>query len=240
MKHRIAAALLALVATAPFFAPHSAAAQTARPALLTVTGEGSITQAPDRATVSFAIETTDEQAANATSHNAAISNALNARLATLGIAAAAIKTTGYGLNYIPRPSRPDPNNPVRYGYTVTRSIDVSLDRIDGVGAVVDAGVAAGVTNVNGVAFGLRDDRAALRSAQAAALADAQQQARALAAAAGVRIVRIVAINPGGGIVPRGPVLQARALVAAVPTTIEPSDLTVNAQVTVAYEIAPLH
>jgi uncharacterized protein YggE len=31
----------------------------------------------------------------------------------------------------------------------------------------------------------------------------------------------------------------RAMAAAVPTTIQPSDLTIQAQVTVAYEIAPL-
>lgn len=240
MKHRILAALAVVAFLGAGPAVNAQSPNRQRAATMTVTGTGSVTRAPDRATVSFRIETTDDVAATATSANAAIANALTARLAPLHIPASAISTAGYSLNFNPRPPKPDPASTVRYGYTVERTIDVVVNSVDGTGAVVDAGVAAGVTNVNGVSFSLRDAHAAQRSAEAAALADAVAQARALAAAARVRLVRILAIEPGGG----GPLPVVRAsarlmsAAGAVPTTIDPGNLTVNANVTVAYEIAP--
>jgi uncharacterized protein YggE len=218
-----------------------AGAQTApreRIATLTVDGQGSATRAPDRATVSFRIETNDDRSAVATSANETIATALAKRLAALNVPATAIATAGYGLTFTPRPPKPDPASTQRYGYTVERTIDVSVDNVDGAGVVIDAGVAAGVTYVNGVTFSLRDPSAALRSAQAAALADAAAQARGLAAAAHVRLARILSISPGGG----GPVPRVgRVLTMAaqtIPTTIEPGNLTVSATVTLQYEIVP--
>ncbi len=242
MKHRIFAVLALFAIVAGTAA--SAGAQTSgsrRIATLSVSGDGSVTRAPDRATVSFRIETTNDVAAAATSANAAIADALTARLAPLHIPAAAISTSGYALNYNPRPSKPDPNSNQRYGYTVDRTIDVVVDSPAATGAVVDAAVAAGVTNVNGVAFTLRDRHAAVRAAQAAALADAVAQAQNLAALAKVRLVRIVAISPSGDGGP-GPVVRASPrlmMAAAAPTTIDPGNLTVEATVGITYEIAPL-
>jgi len=241
MKHRILAALAACAIVAGSSA--AANAQTMgsrRTPTLAVTGLAAVVRAPDRATVSFRIETTNEQAAAATSSNAAIANALTARLAPLNIPASAISTSGYGLNYNPRPPKPDPASTQRYGYTVERTIEVVVNNVDGAGAVVDAGVAAGVTNVNGISFSLRDRHAAVRDAQVAALADAVAQAHSLAAAAKVRLVRILAISPSGGSQP-GPLLRASPgllMAAAVPTTIDPGSLTITASVGVEYEIAP--
>ena len=230
---------LSSIAFVALLAGAANAADAPRAATLTVTGDGSVTQAPDRAIISFQIQTTDAESAKATSANATIANAVTARMTQLGLPASATATSGYGLNYVPRPTRPDPANDQRYGYTVTRTIDVTVDGTDRAGAIVDAGVAAGATNVNGVAFQLRDPHAAQRAAQTAALNDAVQQARSLAAAAGVRLVRIVAITPGGNGGVRPLPMERVALSAArTPTTIEPGNLTVQANVTVRYEIAP--
>jgi hypothetical protein len=244
MKPRILAALAAFALAAGMgTAANAQTSGSLRIPTLTVTGAGSVTRAPDRATVSFRIETTNDEAGAATSANAAIANALVAQLAPLHIPASAISTTGYGLNYNPRPPRPDPTSMQRYGFTVERTIDVVVDSPEASGAIVDAGVAAGVTNVNGITFSLRDRHAAMRAAQAAALADAVAQARSLAAAAKVRLVRILSLSPSGdsGF---GPQLQASGRLmmatAAVPTTIDPGNLRVEASVGVEYEIAPEH
>jgi len=216
------------------------AAELPRTATLTVTGEATVSRAPDRAQVAFSIQTTDADSGKATSANAAIANAIDAKMAQLGLPASAVATTGYGLTYVPRPTKPDPANDQRYGYTVNRSLTVTVDAVDRAGAVVDAGVAAGATNVDGVSFVLRDPHAAQRAAQTAALDDAVAQARGLAAAAGVRLVRILAISPGGAAGAR-PVPMMRMMTAAavaVPTTIDPGALRVDADVTVHYEIAP--
>lgn len=239
MKHRILAALAALtIAAGSGSAANAQSTSGRRTPVMTVTGTGSVTHAPDRATVSFRIETTNDVAAAATSANAGIANALTAKLAPLGIPASAISTSGYNLNYNPRPPKPDPAAQQRYGYTVERTIDVVVNNVDGAGAVVDAGVAAGVTNVNGISFTLRDRSGAERNAQTAALADAVAQAHSLAAAAKVRLVRILAIAPSGGpaaVLRTNPRLMMAA--QSVPTTIDPGNLTVTEGVTVEYEIA---
>jgi uncharacterized protein YggE len=234
-----AAAVAVVLATAP-----AGAQSPARPdpiSRIDVSGQGSIDRTPDQAVVSFSIVTNDDAAERATSANNATYNALVGKLNGLGLGPAAIKTTGYYLRYTPRPAQPNPQFAQRYGYVVTRNVGVTTPRTDQAGAIVDAAVAAGVSTVGGIAFGLRDGRAAYRAALAAAVADAASQADALAAAAHLRIVRIRAISAGSTAVPRvfAPALRmAAAAPAVVPTDVQPSDLTVTATVSVTYEVAP--
>jgi uncharacterized protein len=230
----------ALLATASPAVAQSAPAP--RPAAhVDVTGQGTIERNPDRVLVSFSIVTNDDNATRATSANNALSAALTTQLHGLGIEPPAIKTTGYSVTFNQRPPVPNPQFPQRYGYVVTRGVVVTSDRTDQAGAIVDAGVAAGVTNVGGISFGLRDSRTAYREALAAAVADAEGQARALAAAGHVRIVRLLALSAVSyAPSPRafqviGAVTAARA---PIPTDVQPSDLSVTATVSVSYEVAP--
>ncbi len=234
----LAAALLTLLAgTLPAAA---AAPGDPAPPALAVSGQGSVERAPDRVTVALGIVTNDDSAARATSANNAVYDALRAKLAALGLAGTALRTTSYNVAFNPRPPRPDTSFPQRYGYVVTREVSVADERTDRAGALIDAAVAAGASNVNGVSFGLRDERGAYRAALAAAVADAQEQARALAAAAHLRLGRILEIAPAGGAVqpPRPYALARGVAAAAVPTEIQSSDLTVRASVSVTYAIEP--
>lgn len=213
----------------------------ARVSTLSVSGNGRIVLTPDRAVVTFGITTTNDAAAVATSQNNAIANALTNKLNQLGITGTAIKTSGYAIENNPRPAKPDPAVADRYGYTVNRTISVNVDKVDSVGTVLDAGVAAGVTNVQGVAFGLRDQRAAVRKAEAAAFLDAESQARDLAAVAHLRLGRILHLSPSGqSPQPLSRFAAAPMMSAAksVPTTIDPGDLTINANVSVEYALLP--
>jgi uncharacterized protein YggE len=234
-----ATALAVLAATSP------AAAQTApaaRPAArIDVSGQGSVDRMPDRVTVSFSVVTNDDNATRATSANNTQYAALVAKLRALGIEPPAIRTTGYYLTFNQRPLQPNPQFQQRYGYVVTRSVTVTSDRTDQAGPIVDAGVSAGVNDIGGISFGLRDTRAAYRLALAAAVADAQAQAEALAAAAHLRIVRVLSLGAASyAPVPRPvPRFAAQALsVAPVPTDVQPGDLSVTATVSVSYEVAP--
>src|ERR1700681_2283508 len=236
---------LAAVGFALAVSASPALAQTpapARPAArVEVSGQGSVDRMPDQALVTFSIVTNDDVATRATSANNATYKALVARLHGLGIEAAAVKTTGYYLSYNQRPAQPNPQFGQRYGYVVTRSISVTSDRTDQAGPIVDAGVLAGVTNVGGISFGLRDRPAAYRAALAAAVADAAAQAEAIAAAAHLRLVRVLAIGAASNApAPRvfAPLARTLAAPAPVPTDVLPSDLTVRASVTVTYEVAP--
>jgi hypothetical protein len=146
------------------------------------------------------------------------------------------------VSYNARPPQPNPQYQQRYGFVVNRVVAVTSAKTDQVGAIVDAGIAAGVTNVNNVAFGLHDNRAAYRTALAAAVADADAQARAIAAAAHVRIVRVLTIGTAGPVTPIRPVMQYALVAGAppppVPTDLQPSNLSITASVSISYEIAP--
>lgn len=244
MKHRMLALPAALAVVLALALPAGAQpASAARPriATLAVTGLGTTRQAPDRATISFRIETVDDQAARATSQNAAIANALTARLNALGVSGPAIETTSFGITFNPRPAQPDPAFAQRYGYVVDKEVAVTVDRTDTVGTLIDAGVAAGVSGVNSVAFSLRDPRAAYRTALAAAMGDAKAQAQALAGAAGVHLGRIVTVSAGSAPPPPiRPLAMARSLAGApvVPTTIDPGSLETRATVTAVYQLSP--
>jgi len=233
---------LAAVAIAVLAAVTPAGAQTApAPPTINVTGQGTIDRNPDRVLVSFSIVTNDDNASAATSQNNALYAALMAKLNALGLAGPAIKTTGYSLTFNQRPPQPNPQYPQRYGYVVTRSVTAASDRTDQAGAIVDAGVAAGVTNVGSIAFGLRDSRAAFREALAAAVADAEGQARVLAAAGHVRIVRLRSLSAGYNAPGPRPLQVIGAVMsraASVPTDVQPSDLSVTATVSASYDVAP--
>ncbi|HYZ17838.1 MAG TPA: SIMPL domain-containing protein [Candidatus Acidoferrum sp.] len=234
----LAAAVLAvLAASSPAFS------QTMPPPpTLTVTGNGSVDRMPDQAIVSFAIVTNDDNAGKATSANNAAYNAFVERMSRLGLAASAIRTASYDVSFNPRPPQPNPQFQQRFGYVVTRNVAVTTVHTDQVGAIIDGAVAAGVTNVNGVTFGLHDNRAAYRDALVAAAGDADRQARALADATHVRLGRIQRVAPLGPVVPGPrPVMFNRVATAAaapVPTEVQPSDLTVQASVSVTYQIMP--
>jgi len=243
IKTVFALALLAAIATT---------AASAAPILITVTGQGSMSQAPDMATLSANVVSNDDAATAATSANNAVYQRLVAALASLGVRESAITTTYYNMNFVPRPivepqaqtvaGAPRASYPIynreRYGYVVTRSLSIRIKGTSRVGNVIDAAVGAGATDVNGVNFGVENSRGAYALALGKAVEDAQGQASAMASAAHLRIVRIKAMSQGyPQIFPSPMRMAASADVygAPVPTNIQPSDVHVNATVTITYE-----
>jgi uncharacterized protein YggE len=227
--------LACLLASGPAWAATHAVTST-----VTVSGSGTISRDPDRATLSVAIVTSDDAAANATSANNRLYSALLERMRGAGINASAVKTSGYELNFVPKPAPNDNYKPPRTGYIVTRSLSIVVDNLSTVGAVIDAAVAAGVTQVNGVAYGLRDERGAHAAALAAAVADAAAQATAIAQAAHLRVgaVRRMSTVQSAPVFAPQVLRMSVASTAQVPTQITPSAVEVNANITVTYQLLP--
>lgn len=236
LRRFAALTLLLALAAAP-------ALGASRPAIaITVTGQGRASQMPDMATLDLSVATNAAAAAAATSHNNAIYRNVLAALEHLGIAQSDVRTTYYTLGYTPRPAEgtailPSPYHP-RYGYTVTRGLQVSVRRTDLVGKAVDAAAASGVTSVGGVSFGVAANRALYDRALHEAVLDARAQADAMASAAGLHIVRITSLVQGYASNPL-PMARMAAVAqdgaASVPTSIEPGTIEVQATVTVTYE-----
>ena len=238
MKKLAGLAALALAAL-----PFAAYAQSEPPArdrdsVISVSGTGTVSRPPDKASFNVSIETVEDSAAASTSKNNAVYNELKARLGGAGIGEASIKTLSFNVQYNPRPPKTVPGDTARYGYITNRFLEVDSS-VDGVGKAIDLAIGAGATNISSVTFGLRDRKGAYNQALAAAVADARSQADALAAAAGLKIVRVRTISTGGSYAPR-PMAFAAARVqadAGTPTEIDPAGpVDVTATVNVGYAV----
>jgi uncharacterized protein YggE len=214
--------------------------------LITVSAQGRASAPPDMATESFTISTNSDSAAGAASDNNARYERLMRALQALGVAHGDIQTTSYNLSYTPPPQAqpaqtpgvPQPPIAERYGYFVSRSIQVTLTRLQLVGKVVDTAVGSGVTDIGGVSFGVRNNRGQYAQALRQAVSAARAQGDAMASAAGLHLVRVKSMQQGYAEAPVPRVLMAASVQGAAPsppTAIEPSNVEVNANVTVTYE-----
>jgi uncharacterized protein YggE len=205
---------------------------------ITASGTGSVSLAPNIATVSAAVETNAQNADAAVSDNNAVYGRIVAALDKLGIARSDVTLAYYNVNYNPRPrNAPPASDGERYGFTVSRNFSVKVRRIADAGRVSDACMSSGATAINGVTFGLSDPAVAREQAAAKAVAEARSNAEAIARAAALHIVGIKSIELGGE--PSGPVPLMRAAAAPnVPTQFDQSNVNVTISVSVVFVAEP--
>lgn len=204
-----------------------------------VSGTGTVSVMPDEAIETFTVSTYGAGAAGTLSQNNRRVARFEAALARFGITGSAIDDGAPNVSYQPPPN--DGAKPVEgafYGFTVSRTVTVTVRALKEAGPVLDAAVAAGVANVDSVSFARSDERAQTRDALALAVADARSKAEAIARGAHLRLVRIRRIDEGAhpGVFVPSPAYDSFALrTAAVPTRITPQALSVQATVTAVFE-----
>lgn len=212
------------------------AAQTPPPPQITVTGEGLVERAPDRATVSLGVTTVAATAAEALAANSEAMRAVLARLTAAGVADKDMQTSGLSVN----PNWTSYDSSVSGGqridgFTATNILTVDIAALDTLGAVLDAAVSDGANTLNGVTFGLADPRPAMDEARRAAVEDAKAKAALLAAASGVTLGPILSITEGGGYGGPAPMYRAEAASSAVP--VQAGEVSYQASVTVVWQLA---
>lgn len=217
------------------FGAQIAAAQAAVTEI-TASGSGSVSLPPDMATINASVETNADNANDAIAQNNSRYERIVTALSNEGVARSDITLSYYNVNYNPRPQVMPPNpGGERYGYTVSRNFSVKVRKIASAGRVSDACMAAGATAINGVSFGLSNPATARGEATRKAVADARDNAQALAAAAGLRVTTIKSIELGAAV--PGPVPMMRAA-ANAPTDFDQSNVNVTVSVTVVFFASP--
>lgn len=246
---RLALASLALLAAAPLAVHAQAAhAQTAAPAvaagntLLTVTADGRTAQKPDLALFTAGVASTGKTAGAALTANSADMNRVIAALKQAGIADRDIQTSNLSLNpvYAPQERQPNgavvPQEPKIIGYQVSNTVTVRQRNLAEFGKVIDTLVSAGANQVNGPDFQVDKPDAALDEARVEAVGKARARADLYARAAGLKVVRIVSISEGGGYSPPMPQYRMAMDVAAAPAPVAAGEVSLNANVTVQFEL----
>ena len=196
---------------------------------ITVTGTGSVRVVPDRAQFSFGVTTQAVSATEALRSNATLARKVIAAVKGSGIPDADIQTQTVFLN--PRLSE---DGGAILGYTATNSVSTTVRDLSRAGEVVDAAVGAGANEVAGPALTRSDQTSLYRTALRQAVADAKVKAEAIAGASGAVLGAVSSVmeNSGGPV----PLIARDADAAAEQTPIEPGTQTVEATVTVVFEL----
>jgi uncharacterized protein len=199
-------------------------------------GQATVKRAPDQAWVSISTESRATTPGEAQRLAADAMTSVQSALGKAALPADAIKTTGYSLQ--PDLEWNNGRSRVR-GYIARNEIEVRVDALDKLGGVIDAAGASGATSMSGLRFDLKDRATIEREALRLAVQDAMARAKAMASGAGASLGNILKIDEHiEGPIPV-PFMQARTMSAApaqAPTPITPSDVSIQAQVSVTIAI----
>lgn len=158
--------------------------------LLQVVATGRTDTRPDQARFTAGVETIASTAAAASAGNAAVMNRVAAALERLGVRADDIQTRQITLSRIGY-------GPERGRFQANNMVEVRLRDLKRVGEAIAATTEAGANVVSGPNLIVADPEAANRSAYAQAYKAARQRAESYAAAAGLKVARVLAIRDGG-------------------------------------------
>jgi uncharacterized protein len=230
MKYAIVAALVC-VACAP------ALAQSPPLSSIRVIGDAKVTVRPDRVQIDVGVTTRAAQSQEAAAQNARQVDAVLAAVRKAIGSVAEFKTISYSLN--PNYQYHPNSEPTLDGYTAANVVQVTLDDLAKIGSVIDSATAAGANHVQGIQFTLRDPDAVRAQALREAATRARAEADVLAAALGLKVVRVLTVEESS---PR--VLPVRRYsggaphAAAAATPVEAGTLDVTADVTLSVEVSP--
>ena len=215
--------LLALAASSPALAAER---------LVTVTGEATISVAPDTSIIRIGVTSQGKTAREASEANAKQMTSVLAAIKSAGIADKDVQTSRLSLQ-----PQYDPNKAGAAhltGFQVTNQVTVKIHDINNLPGVLDRAIAAGANEMSGIEFVVSEQSKLLDEARDEAIADAHRKAEIYAHAAGAKVGHVVAIAEGSS--PAPPIAMQALRAGSVP--VAPGEQTLRAQVTVSYELTP--
>jgi uncharacterized protein YggE len=214
-----------------------------RATTLTLSSYGETRTAPDQATISMGVTTQAPTAGAALAGNRTRMTAVVAALRAQGLAERDIQTSGLDVSpqytYARGPNGQEQGPPRIAGYQVTNQVTVLVRDLARLGPAVDAVVAAGANQINGISFGLQNADARSDEARRQAVANVRRKAELYAQAAGLRVARLVTLSESGGYTPRPPVMMMRQAMEASAdssTPVQAGEVGVRVDVTAVYEL----
>jgi uncharacterized protein YggE len=227
----VSTAMLAVAAAAPAAAQEPGYQRPDRPEIA-VTATGTVDLSPDYAVVQVGVITRDAQAGRAGEQNARITTAVRAALRDLlRVPDDSLPSVGYSVvTDYDRDRRPA-------GYAARNVLEARVHDLAKVGAVVDAALAAGATQIAGIQFESTRRDAARLDALARAVEAARREAESMARAAGGRLGPLIEATSTDPAFPLRRAERAMAMLAAE-TPIVPPELTASATVTARWVFLP--
>ena len=230
MKRFLPAALALLV-----FIPAANAAEAQHMRSLSVQGSGQATARPDMASARAGIESRAVSPEKALAANTKVMNAIMTAIKRHGIAERDFETTSFDISPIYAQPGTRGGTPTIEAYQVSNQVIVRVRDLAKLGGLLSSLVEAGANRLNGVSFDIAEPAPLMETARKAAVADARKRAELYAAAAGVKITKVLSIAENGSNAPAPMVLRTvKAASEAVP--IAAGEQSISASVSVVYEI----
>ena len=213
----------------------------APPPQIITSGSGEARVAPDRAVINIGVFSRATTAAAAANENARKQRAIIDTLRGLGFANDQISTVNYSVNpemrHIPQTGRTEVT-----GYTVSNNVRVDVRRLEQIGPAIDASLAKGANQINGLDFYVSNADEPRRRALTQAIEKARGDAEAMARAAGGSLGALLEMSTGFTPMPvmRQEMVMATAMRAQadVPTPIQPGEDILRAIVTTRWQFVP--
>lgn len=201
-----------------------------------VSATGKANMAPDMATVSAGVVTQGKTAREAMFGNATKMTRAFEELEAAGIEKKHITTSQLSLQ--PRYNYQNRKAPKIDGYEARNTVSAKTYDLDTVGAMLDALVKAGVNNINGVQFSVKDSKAAKEKAREDAIREARAKAEAMASAAGVKLGKLKSLSESGGnFRPQPMAYAARSLESGgASTPVSAGEQEISVTVNMSYDI----
>jgi uncharacterized protein len=228
-RNRLAMTLLLLMAVAAPAAAQSGALNS--PSVVTE-GHASIKVTPDLAWLTVSSEARAPRPADAQRASAQAIDNVRASLRKAGVKDDAVKTRSYSVD--PDMQYANGKSTV-IGYIARQSLDVRVDNLSDLGAIIDAAGGAGATSVSDIRYDTKQRAEIEAQALALAVKDGLTRAETLATAAGRTVLSLWRIddqNIRSGPRPMPVMMAAAKSVASAETSIAPADLEIQAAVTV--------
>lgn len=222
------------------FHPNSVQPETT----LQVSAEARINQAPDIAFITVGVTEERLTAGEAMAAQSTAMNGIFEALRASGVQDRDMQTSGLSLS--PRYDYIDATGPDGRrqgqqrlaGYAASNQVSVRVRDLGQLGATLDRLVASGGNTVSGIRFAIDDDKALRNDARSAAMKDAVVKAQLYAAAAGLRVGRIVTIHEGYEASPQPMMQRSRMAMADTmeSTPVAGGELAITASVNVLFEL----
>ncbi|MBI4296203.1 MAG: SIMPL domain-containing protein [Chloroflexi bacterium] len=203
-----------------------------------VTGQGTVSVAPNIAVLNLGISAQSPGVAQAQAQAATAMDKVMTALTDNGVAKKDIQTRSFSIQQVTRFDR-SKEQEVVIGYRVTNTVSAKIRTIDKTGAVIDAVASAGgdLTRINNISFTIDDNSAYQKEAREKAMADAKAKAEQMAGLAGVKLGKPVYITESFYAPPVPiPILRSEAGAPAPTTPISPGEMDITVTVQVHYAI----
>jgi hypothetical protein len=190
-----------------------ALAQVVPPSMISVTGEATLSVAPDLAQIEAGVTSEAKTAREASEANNAAMGKLLLALKAANIDGKDIQTSQLSLQPQNSPNHSGP--PTIVGYRASNRVTIRLHDVHKVGSTIDMLVGAGATDVGGINFTVSNASKLLDDAREQAVADARRKAEIYAKATGVTLGAPLSISEAG--IP-GPIPYRRMAVGMAAST----------------------